>query len=97
MVTEKSICIASEDVVFRKIEDDMIVVPLTVGIGEQEDELYTINDTGQEILAALDGQRDLAEVAELLYQEFDSTKEQILDEVLGFTQELVKRNILKVK
>jgi len=33
----------SEDVVAREIEGQVIIVPLTAGIGDMEDELYTLN------------------------------------------------------
>ena len=42
-------CTPSEDVVAREIEGDVIIVPLVSGIGDEDDELYTLNPTGQAI------------------------------------------------
>jgi len=39
--------IPSEDVVAREIEGELIIVPLAAGIGDLEDELYTLNETGK--------------------------------------------------
>ena len=52
----------SEDVVARKIEGVLILVPLAAGMGDMEDELYTFNDTGEAIWARLDGRSSLAEI-----------------------------------
>ena len=38
---------ASEEVVAREIEGELIIVPLTSGIGDMEDELFTLNETGR--------------------------------------------------
>ena len=52
----------SDDIVAREIEGEIIIVPLVAGIGDMEDELFTLNDTGKAIWDQLDGQRSLADV-----------------------------------
>jgi hypothetical protein len=93
-LTLSSICVPSDDVVAREIEGELIIVPITSGIGDLEDELYTLNDTGRAIWQRLDGQRTLAEVAEGIAQEFDAPGETITRDVLGFAGELARRKIL---
>lgn len=44
-----SIYFLSQDVVARDIEGELIIVPLTSGIGDSEDEIFTLNDTGRAI------------------------------------------------
>ena len=39
----------SDDVVAREIEGEIIIVPLVAGIGDLEDELFTLNETGKAI------------------------------------------------
>ena len=39
----------SDDVVAREIEGEIIIVPLVAGIGDIEDELFTLNETGKAI------------------------------------------------
>jgi hypothetical protein len=39
----------SEDIVARVIEGELIIVPLVAGIGDLEDELFTLNETGRAI------------------------------------------------
>ena len=92
-----TVCVSSEDVVAREIESEIVIVPLTAGIGNMEDELYTFNPTGRAIWKKLDGQRTLKDVAELLGKEFDPPLSEIERDVLGFASELLRRRILVVK
>lgn len=96
-VTMRSICLPSDDVVSREIEGETIIVPLTGGIGDADDELYTLNDTGQAIWRQLDGRRTLAEVAVLLTEQFEADPAEIEADVLGFASEMVKQRILTVR
>ena len=90
-------CTPSEDVVAREIEGDVIIVPLVSGIGDEDDELYTLNPTGQAIWQKLDGQRTLKDVAALLMSEFNAPLAELENDVLGFASEMVRRKILVAK
>lgn len=84
----------SEDVVARVIENEIIIVPLVSGIGDMEDEIYTLNETGRLIWEKLDGQKKLKDVLTELAAEFDSPLQEIEKDVIGFVQELTKRRML---
>lgn len=84
----------SEDVVARKIEGELIIVPLVAGIGDLEDELFTLNDTGRAIWDQLDGKRTLGEIIAALGQDYDAPPGEIERDVLGLVQELVRRRML---
>jgi hypothetical protein len=62
-MTMDAICAPSEDVVARMIEDELVIVPLVAGIGDMEDELYTMNETGKAIWSRLDGKKSLRTLA----------------------------------
>lgn len=96
-ITENTICMPSEDVVAREIEGDMIIVPLVAGIGDADDELYTLNETGKAIWKKLDGAKFLDQIAGELAEEFSAPADEIKKDVLGFATEMVKRRILAVK
>lgn len=89
-----SICVPSEDVVSREVEGELIIVPIASGIGNLEDELYTLNETGQAIWRKLEGNSSLRSVVEELVQEYDSSFDDIAQDVLGLCNELLKRKIL---
>lgn len=93
----KSICAPSEDVVAREIEGEILIVPLVSGIGDAEDELYTLNETGQAIWQKLDGQQTLGAVAAALAEEFNTPLADLEKDVLGFVGELTRRRILLVR
>ncbi len=84
----------SEDVVSREIEGEILIVPLASGIGDMEDELFNLNESGKAIWQRLDGQKNLKEVVEELSQEFEAPKEEIEQDVKGFMEELLKRGMV---
>lgn len=91
------IYVPSEDVVARIIEDELIIVPLVAGIGDSDDELYTMNETGKAIWTRLDGKKTLGNIASELVDEFDSVPEVIEHDVLGLIGELVRRKMVVAK
>jgi hypothetical protein len=95
-ITLDSICTPSEDVVAREIEGELIIVPLVSGVGDTDDELYTLNPTGHAIWQKLDGKRTLREIAGLLSNEYDAPAAELEKDVLGLANELVRRRILSV-
>ncbi len=86
--------VASEDIVAREIEGELIIVPLAAGIGDVEDELYSLNDTGRAIWARLDGKSSLRAVAAALAAEYDAPLPEIQADVLGLLGELASRKIV---
>jgi len=90
-------CVPSEDVVARVIEDELVIVPLVSGIGDMDDELYTLNETGKAIWSRLDGQRTLRAVAAELATEFSAPPGEIEKDVLGLMTELARRKMIVVR
>jgi hypothetical protein len=93
-MTLDAICSPSEDVVAREIEGEVIIVPLVAGIGDADDELYTLNPAGQAIWQQLDGTRTLGAVADALAKEYETPRAELEADVLGFCSEMVRRGIL---
>ena len=93
-ITLDTVCAPSGDVVAREIEGEVIIVPLAAGIGDADDELYTLNETGRAIWQKLDGQRTLREVTAALTQQFDAPEAELEADVLGFVGEMADRGIL---
>jgi hypothetical protein len=84
----------SEDIVARNIEGELIIVPLVAGIGDMEDELYTMNETGKAIWDRLDGKKKLKDVLGELSAEFEAPAGDIEKDLIGLVDELVRRKIL---
>jgi hypothetical protein len=94
VITFDCVYTISEDVVARNIEGELIIVPLTSGIGNMEEEIYTLNETGRAIWEKLDGQNSLREVIKSLKAEFEASNEEIEGDVLGLVGELLKRRMV---
>ena len=84
----------SERIVARQIEDQVIIVPLAASPVDEEDALYSLNETGQAIWKKLDGQRSLKSVIDELAEEYEADPGEIEKDVLGLVAELVKRRFL---
>ena len=86
--------IPSEDIVAREIEGELIIVPLISGIGDLEDELFTLNETGKAIWDKLDAQKSLRDIVEELSTEFEDPGGEIQRDVIGLVGELLKRRMV---
>jgi hypothetical protein len=95
-LSAESVVRVSDDVVARHIEGEIIIVPLVAGIGDLEDELYTLNPTGQAIWERLDGTRTLGDIARELGAVFVAEPGEVERDVLGLVDELVRRRMLVV-
>ncbi|MCF7810395.1 PqqD family protein [bacterium] len=84
----------TDDVVAREIEGELIIVPLTSGIGDLEDELFTLNETGRSIWAKLDGSHTLKQVIESLNQDFQDSSGSVEGDVVGFVKELIRMKMV---
>lgn len=93
-VSLDAIYIPSEDVVAREIEGELIIVPITSGIGDLEDEIYTLNASGKAIWDKLGGKRSLKDMAEDLSLDFEGSLEDIEKDVVGLVEELLKRRMV---
>lgn len=87
----------SDDVVAREIEGELILVPISSGIGDLEDELYTLNEVGKAIWKKLDGRKNLKLITEELLDEYESDEGRIEEDVIGFIGELLKRGMVVEK
>lgn len=94
IVNLNSVYVPSEDIVARVIEGELIIIPLVSGIGDMDDDLFTLNETARAIWDRLDGQKRLVEVVQELSVEFNSSPGEIESDVVGLVEELIKRKLL---
>ena len=84
----------SDQVVARNIEGEMIIIPLTAGVGNLDEELYSLNEIGQVIWEKLDANKTLESIIQELAQEYSEPVETTRKDVLGFVDELASRRIV---
>lgn len=87
----------SDDIVAREIEGEVVIIPLVSGIGDMEDELFTLNETGRAVWRRLDGTRTLRQVARELAEEFEAPAGVIESEVEGLVAELAAKKMVTKK
>ena len=88
--------VSSDKIVAREIEGEIIIVPLVSGIGDTEDELFTLNETGKAIWSLLDGKNNLEKIVGELANKYEAPREEIEKDVLGLMTELVRRKMVVV-
>ena len=84
----------SENVVARDIQGELIIIPITSGVGDLEDEIFTLNETGKVIWEKMDGKKRLKDIAKEISSDFEGSIETIENDILGIAQELCKRKML---
>ncbi len=96
-VENNDICVPSDDIVAREIEGELIIVPLTSGIGDLEDELFTLNNTAKAIWENLNGKKTVEDIISDLLHKYKAEPEKIEQDVKGLLKELLKRKIITKK
>ncbi len=74
----------SQDLVEREIEGEIIIVPLTSGIGDLEDELFSLNEVGRDVWARIDGRKPVSEIVNEIEENYEIQREKLTTDVLGF-------------
>lgn len=96
-VRVEGIYVPSQDVVAREIEGEIIIVPLlaaAAGRDDEQDALFTLNETGKAVWDRLDGARSLRAVIDELGAAYDAPAEPIEADVLGLVSALLDRRML---
>ena len=75
IVKLNSIVRQSPNIVSRNIAGEAVLVPVARN-ADEVDSIYTLNETASTIWGALDGQRTLAEIIDLIVAEYEVTREQ---------------------
>jgi hypothetical protein len=84
----------SGDVVSRVIEGEMIIVPITAGVGNMDDQLFSVNETGKIIWEKLDGKTSLTQIVKSLAEQYGTPPEEMEKDVCGFVGELISRKMV---
>lgn len=92
----KKIYQISDNVVARDLQGEFVIIPVTSGMGDAEDDIFSLNETGRAIWEKLDGKVSLKKVAEHLAREFNATQGKLEKDCLGLVEELLKRKMLVV-
>jgi hypothetical protein len=86
--------IPSGDVVTRVIEGELIIVPIKAGVGDMDDQLFSVNESGKMIWDKLDGKTSLTLIVQSLADRYSTSCEEMEKDVRGFVGELFRRKMI---
>jgi hypothetical protein len=87
----ESVPLQSQKVQWREFGPDAILVDTRSGDYAQ------INQTGVLIWKEIDGRRSVREIADSLASQFDSNPDELAEDVGGFVEELVEKQLLSIR
>ncbi len=87
MISLSSIPSHSPAVVFRRINDEFLLIPLTDNIADM-DSLYRLTETGAFIWELIDGELSVGDITSKMVEEFDVEREIAEKDVLEFFGEV---------
>ncbi len=75
------------DFVFRRLADEIILVPIRRNMGDLES-IYSLNETAARIWELLDGRHTLAEIRDVLVSEFEVRPETAAADLQALLEQL---------
>ncbi len=95
-LTRDSILVKSENVVFRKIENEYILVPIVASAADVES-IFNLNETGAAVWERIDGVKKLSEIIEAIKSEYESDGSQVDDDVMAFANEMIEAKLIEAQ
>ena len=77
----------SEDFVYRKIQDETILVPIKDNVGDMGS-IYNLNEVAAFIWERLDGEKRLLDIKNLIVEEFEVAPEKAEADLCDFVNQL---------
>ncbi len=77
----------NENIVFRKINDETILVPIKENIGDMGF-IYNLNELGTFVWEHLDGKNRLLDIKHMILEEFEVTPEKAEADLFDFASQL---------
>ena len=77
----------SDSIVFRKIADEFILVPIRQNVGDLES-IYTLNETAARIWELIDGKIKIGKIKEKIVGEFEVSPEEAEKDLIEHLQQL---------
>jgi len=82
-----SIFMKSQNVVFRQIGDESILIPVANEVGDLSN-IYNLNEIGTKIWDYIDGERDVNEICRLITDEYDAPIDVVMNDMVEFINDL---------
>lgn len=77
----------SDNIVYRKIADEYILVPIRNNVGDLQN-IYTLNEVGARVWELIDGKKTLGEISEELLKEYEVDKKTLDKDIEVYVAQL---------
>lgn len=77
------------DIVFRKIADEFILVPVRHKVADMNC-IYVLNEVGALIWESIDGKKGIDEILDRILETYDVERETAKDDLSSFINQLIK-------
>ncbi|MBW2339254.1 MAG: PqqD family protein [Deltaproteobacteria bacterium] len=77
----------NEDFVYRKIQDETILVPIKDNVGDMGS-IYNLNEVGAFVWEHLDGEKTLLDIKNMIVKEFEVSSGEAEEDLVAFVSEL---------
>lgn len=84
----------SENVVFRKIENEYILVPIVASAADVES-IFNLNETGAAVWEKIDGRKSLKDIINELLAEYEDDG-RLEAEAISFVDEMIEAKLIEV-
>jgi Coenzyme PQQ synthesis protein D (PqqD) len=85
----------SGNIVFRKIKDEYILVPIVASAADVES-IFNLNETGATVWERIDGIRKLSDIIEDIKSEYESEDKKLEDDVMAFVNEMIDAKLIEI-
>jgi hypothetical protein len=85
----------SENVVFRKVAGEYILVPLVASTTDVES-IFNLNETGAAIWDKVDGKKSIRDIVAEIQTEYEMEGDQLERDVISFVDEMAESKLMLV-
>lgn len=96
MASFQAVYARNDAFVFREIAGETILVPIYGQVADMES-IYTLNGVGARIWALVDGSRTMAEIRDIILEEYDAPAEGIDADLQEFVDNLLSIEALRTE
>lgn len=92
-MNENSIVRCKENIIFRKIEDECVLLPVSSS-AEEAKYIFNLNEIGGSIWEKIDGKKTVKDILRELYNKYEGDRETIKREAAEFLLDLKESGLI---
>ena len=93
-VSADSVFRKNRNLVFRKIQDEYILVPIAASAADVES-IFNLNETGAAVWERIDGIRKISEIINDIKSEYEGKDMEIEEDVMTFVTEIADAKLIE--